>query len=89
MTLTKVKNACRRLLFEDPSSQTIQPNGTSNDVKQKQENDNQRYDVFISYSHKQEPTATHFLSLLEERDPKLKIFFDRTGLKTGNVLTQM
>ncbi|XP_041353478.1 uncharacterized protein LOC121371556 isoform X2 [Gigantopelta aegis] len=87
VTLTKIKNACNSLLTSEQDAATIQPSDTSDRLEKKPENENstnQTYDVFISYSHKHESMAKHFLHLLEEKDSDLNVFYDRTDLKMGS-----
>ena len=42
-----------------------------------------RYDLFLSYSHKDSETAQKIVKMLQDLNPKLKIFFDVQELKTG------
>ena len=43
----------------------------------------QKYDVFISYCHRNLSTATLLLEAIKETGPELKVFFDYDELKTG------
>ena len=45
-----------------------------------------KYDVFISYSHKNVEKAKQFLKALQDKNGKLKVFFDYEELKTGGFL---
>ena len=41
------------------------------------------YDIFISYAHRSPVEATQLYETLLDKDPNLKIFLDRSELKTG------
>ena len=41
------------------------------------------YDVFISYAHKSPEAATKMFENLQDIDPNLKVFLDRSELRTG------
>ena len=43
-----------------------------------------QYDIFLSYSHKDDTKANHMVKLLQELNPDLRVFFDMEELKTGN-----
>nr|XP_054763994.1 uncharacterized protein LOC129270701 isoform X1 [Lytechinus pictus] len=42
-----------------------------------------RYDIFLSYSHRDTEKANRFVALLQKLAPDLKLFFDVQELKTG------
>jgi len=42
------------------------------------------YDVFLSYCHEDEPTATIVMQQVERLRPGVRMFFDRTTLPTGS-----
>ena len=42
-----------------------------------------RYDVFLSYSHKQETEAKSFVAALRKQAPGLRLFYDRTSIPPG------
>ena len=44
-----------------------------------------KYDVFISYCHKDGAKAATILEIFEQAHPEWKIFFDRVELKTGRM----
>ena len=41
------------------------------------------YDIFISYAHRADTEATSLYETLQNLDPTVKVFFDRSELKTG------
>ena len=45
------------------------------------------YDIFISYAHRTPAEASRLHKTLLDLDPNLKIFLDRSELKTGNIQT--
>ena len=42
-----------------------------------------QYDIFLSYSHRDDEQARHIVELLRKLHPKLRVFFDIQELKTG------
>ena len=44
-----------------------------------------QYDIFLSYSHRDDKIANQIVKLLQKLDPKLRIFFDIQELKTGKI----
>lgn len=42
-----------------------------------------RYDLFLSYCHKETDLAQKMVKILQDLNPNLKIFFDVQELKTG------
>ena len=42
-----------------------------------------QYDVFLSYSHRDDKQANYIVKLLQKLHPKLRLFFDIQELKTG------
>ena len=63
--------------------------GTGESIKYKQqltpsvEDDKFKYDVFISYSHKNPDQAEALLQAFKEIDENVKVFYDRSALTTG------
>ena len=47
---------------------------------------NHKYDVFISYAHKNLASAKVFVDTFQKLNPKLKLFFDYDSLKTGKII---
>ena len=46
--------------------------------------DSEMYDIFISYAHRTPVEATQLYESLQLMKPDLKVFLDRSELKTGN-----
>ena len=48
--------------------------------------EHKHYDVFISYSHRNTAKAKEFLDAMQQMNPELDIFFDKSELRTGRDL---
>jgi hypothetical protein len=51
--------------------------------------DGDRYDVFISYAHKQDQEVQAFVQELQRHKPLLRIFYDRTAIPPGGEWLKM
>ena len=51
--------------------------------------EHKHYDVFISYSHRNTAKAKEFLDAMQQMNPELDIFFDKSELRTGRHLHQI
>ena len=65
--------------------QSVKP---TSEGEAEEEREDSVYDIFISYAHRTPVEATHLYETLLDMDPNLKIFLDRSELKTGKLKEQ-
>ena len=68
----KVKEACKTVLTKEIKSSVESASSQAH-----------KYDVFISYSHKNPDQAKELLQRFETECPDMRVFFDRSELTTG------
>ena len=68
----KVKEACKTVLTKEIKSSV-----------ESASNQAHKYDVFISYSHKNPDQAKELLQRFETECPDMRVFYDRSELTTG------
>lgn len=85
----KIQTACANVIVAiqeldsgDGDSQAF-PNIESS---KKQSNEKYKFDVFISYSHKNPSHAKTLLETFNKIDPNCKVFYDRSSLTTGKLI---
>ena len=82
-TILKIGNACSTVLTsitEKHEDLEVSEGVTKSLAKA----DKFKYDVFISYSHKNPKEAEMLLKIFGEVDDCVKVFYDRSALTTGN-----
>ena len=83
----KLSSACTKIV-EKLDDTLLTPSG-GDTIQYKQqltpsvEAEKFKYDVFISYSHKNPDQAEAFLQAFKEIDETVKVFYDRSALTTG------
>ncbi|GFN81164.1 collagen alpha-6(vi) chain [Plakobranchus ocellatus] len=70
----------------DVSNSSSELNSSSTDLLQA--NKIKKYDVLISYSHRNREEPSKFFKILKEKYPDLNVFFDQSELKAGNLWQQ-
>ncbi|XP_077977077.1 uncharacterized protein LOC144432686 [Glandiceps talaboti] len=80
--ITKLAAACQQVVVA--LSLEVSMVSQKKTKKKQLEDSSLKYDIFISYCHKNTKLATRLLNQLTTLNPDLKIFFDTEELKTGN-----